>query len=101
MAGNRAFSSDDTPTKKDDYHGACNYVRTSPDVATKGIKSVNLELTFDEALRLSLAVQSALFNLNRYKRSTKSGKEMGLCLSVKTEGRSIAVIEARIQPADG
>jgi hypothetical protein len=100
MAKKRAFSSADIRTKKDDYHGSCNYVRTSPDIAAQGIKSVNLELTFDAAMQLSLGIQSALLNLNRYNRSTKKGREMGLCLSVKTDSNAISIIEAPVRPSN-
>ena len=98
MAKKRAFSSSDIKHKSEDYHGGCKYVRTSPDVAAKGVKSVNIELTFDEAMQLSLSVQSALLALNRYNRSTKKGREMGLCLSVKTDSNAISVIESRVKP---
>lgn len=97
MAKTRAFSSDGIPSKKDDYHGSCQFVRTSPDIASKQIKSVNVELTFEEALKLSLGLQAALFALNRYKRNTTKGRKMGVCLSLKTDVNSISVIEAPVK----
>ncbi len=93
MAKKRAFSGSDIQHKTEDYHGSCRYVRTSPDIGASGIKSVNIDLTFEEALRLATAVQSAVLNLNRYNRTTKQGREMGLCLSVKTQSTAISVIE--------
>ncbi len=69
MAGKRSFSDDNIPVKADDYHGLAGYVRTQPDIASQGVKSVNIDMTFEEALRLSLAIQSCLLQLNRYKRS--------------------------------
>ena len=71
----------------------------APDVKAKGIQSGNLTLTFDEALRLSTAIQSCILKLNRYSRSTKSGKAMGLCLSIKTEPSAISVIETPVREA--
>lgn len=100
MSENRSFSDDNIPTKADDYHGVCQYVRTQPDVAAQGVKSINLEMTFEEALRFSLAIQSCVLSLNRYKRSTKAGREMGLCLSIKTDGTTITVIEKRVRAAE-
>lgn len=98
MAGNtRSFSPSGVKEKKTDYHGGCQYVRTSPDMAAKGIKSLNIDLTFAEALRLSTAIQSAVMALNRYDRRDKGGKEMGLCLSVKERGSAISVIEVPIR----
>lgn len=98
-AGKRSFSPSGVPEKDDDYHGGCRFERTTPDVAAQGIKSMNLEIPFDEALRLAAAIQSAVMRLNRYERGTASGREMGLCLSVKVPDRSIAVIETKVRPA--
>ncbi len=99
MAGKRSFSDDNLPMKADDYHGLAEYVRTQPDVAAQGVKSINIELSFEEAVRFSLAVQSCVMQLNRYKRSAKEGREMGMCRSVKTETTTITVIEKRVRPA--
>lgn len=96
----RAFSPEGTPEKATDYHGACRYVRTSPDVVQKGVKSLNVEMQFEEALKLRLALDSALLSLNRYNRSTSKGKGMGVVLSIKTETLSIAVIDAPVRPQD-
>ena len=84
----------DAPEKAQDYHGACGFGRVSPDVASKGVKSLNIEVPFEEALKLRLALDSCLHALNRYNRSTQKGRAMGVLLSVKTESLSIAVIEA-------
>jgi hypothetical protein len=97
---NRAFTSDGIPEKADDYHGSCRFVRTSPEMATKGVESVNIELTFEDAMRLSVALQSAVFGLNRYNRGTKEGKRIGLCLSLKMPSRSLAVLEQPIKPPE-
>ena len=101
MAKTRAFSDDNIPTKAEDYHGLAKYVRTQPDVASQGVKSINIEMTFEEAMKLSLGIQSSLMQLNRYNRSTKAGREMGLLLSVKTETNTITVIEKRVRPEEG
>ena len=98
MAAKRSFSDDNIPVKAADYHGLAGYVRTQPDIADHGIKSVNIEMTFEEALRLSLAIQSCVMQLNRYKRSATEGREMGMLLSVKTDSNTITVIEKRVRP---
>ena len=97
MTDNRAFSESGIRTKKDDYHGSCQYARTSPDIEQRGIKSVNVDITYEQALQLSLSIQSAVSSLNRYNRSTKVGRSMGLCLSIKTEPSSLSVIEAPVR----
>src|SRR5437764_207058 len=100
MSENRAFSDANVPTKADDYHGLANYVRTQPDVAAQGVQSINVEMSFEEAVRFSLAVQSCVMQLNRYKRSTVAGREMGLLLSLKTDSNTITVIEKRVRPKE-
>lgn len=95
----RAFTRSDTPEKAADYHGACRYARLSPDVASKGVKSVNIDVTFEEALKLRLALDSCLLAVNRYNRNTTKGRAMGLTLSLKTESGSIAVIETKMRPS--
>ena len=85
-------------TKTDDYRGLVYYVRTQPDVASQGVKSINIEMSFDEALKLSLAIQSCLMQLNRYNRSTTAGREMGILLSMRTASNTITVIEKRVRP---
>ena len=96
----RAFSPEGTPVKAIDYHGAFGFARLSPDIATKGIKSVNIEITFEEALKLHLALGSCLHALNRYNRSTSKGRAMGVVLSMKMESSSVAVIEAPVRYKD-
>lgn len=96
MAKTRSFSETDIPTKSDDYHGLASFTRIQPDIAAKGVQSANIEMTFEEALRLSLAIQSCLMQLNRYKRSTTKGREMGMLLSIKTDSQTISVIEKKV-----
>lgn len=98
MPGKRSFSDDNIPVKADDYHGLAGHVRTQPEIAEQGVKSVNIEMTFEEALRLSSAIQSCVMQLNRYKRSSTEGREMGMLLSIKTDSNSITVIEKRVRP---
>lgn len=97
MPENRSFTSDDIPTKKDDYHGMAKIAKMPVAITTHDIKSLNLEMTFEEALRFSLAIQSCVMQLNRYNRNTTEGKEMGMVLSMKTESSSITVIESRVR----
>jgi hypothetical protein len=96
MAPKRSFSADDIPTKSADYHGLASYLRTSPDVAAQGVQSINVYLTFDEAVKLSVALQSCVLSLNRYNRRKKAGKDMGLLLSFKTATGTVTVIEANV-----
>ena len=85
-------------TKAEDYHGVARYTRSLPDIGVSpGVKSLNLEFTFEEALKLSLALNSCVLELNRYNRGTIEGRDMGMLLSIKTGNSSIAVIRKRIR----
>jgi len=99
MKSTRAFSPEGLRLKKADYHGSATFTHASPDVAAKGVRSLNLEIPFDQALRLALAIQSCLQGLNRVNRNTAQGNAMGMLLSVKLENSAISVIEARVRPA--
>jgi len=92
-----AFSADDVPCKIDGYHGSAKFERTRPPLEQHEMESVNVEISFEEALKLSQALQSCLMQLNRYHRGTVAGREMGLLLSLKSSNSCIAVIERRIR----
>jgi len=82
--------------KAQDYHGMAAYSDTNPTVSSDDLPALNIKMSFDEAVKLSLAIQSAVLKLNRYNRSIKAGKQMGLLLSVKTATKTITVIEAKV-----
>jgi hypothetical protein len=65
MPDKRVFLDPNVGTKAEDYHGTARYERTLPDIAANEIKSVNIEISFEESLKLSLALQSCLVQLNR------------------------------------
>ena len=92
---NRKFSKG-APEKSDDYHGGCSYEYTSPDIAADGVKSVNINISYGEAMRLAFAILAIVLRLGRYDRSTTKGKRMGLRLSLKTGAKSLTVIEAPV-----
>ncbi|HEX5445596.1 MAG TPA: hypothetical protein VFW87_17345 [Pirellulales bacterium] len=90
---NRSFSPS-VKQKKDDYHGGCRIRRIPRSIADKDVKSVNIDISFDEALKLLTAMQSAVLSLNRVNRAQKTGKQLGLTLSLK--GDAITVIESKL-----
>jgi len=100
MGAKRAFSENNIPTKSEDYHGTVRYARTQPDVASQGVRSINIETTFEEAMKMSLAIQACLIQLNRYNRRNTAGREMGMLLSIKTTSNTITVIEKRVRPEE-
>jgi hypothetical protein len=82
------------------YHGMARYVRVSPDVGQQGVKSVNIDMSIEEVLKLRLALDSCLLAVNRYNRSRKEGKSAGICLSVKTGASSITVVETVLRSGE-
>jgi hypothetical protein len=99
LAQKRSFSPDGIGTMSIDYHGTVRFTRCSPDLVPAGVKSLNLDTPFDEAVKLTLALQCCVQSLNRYNRSTTKGKSMGLLLSVKLDTSTVAVIESPIRSA--
>ena len=65
--------------KSQGYHGGCKAYRYK-----QTDKSVSIQLSFDDANRLALALQSGLLELNTYNRNRMDGKRMGVELSIKT-----------------
>lgn len=57
------------------------------------------KIGFEEAMRLSVALQSAVLRPNTYNRAKTNGKQLGLCLSMKTVAKAISVIEINVKPA--
>ena len=87
--------------KSEDYHGTANLNWLPPSFApgstAKVPKAINLNMTFDEALKFAIAVQSCVQSLNRYKRSTKAGRSMGLGLCVFFDSKKISVMESQTE----
>jgi hypothetical protein len=86
-------------TKKDSTFGTCRYDRLKPpkEDITASTKSINVIVSFEEALKLNLAVQEGLRKLNRYKMSAKEGKQAAINLCLHTETKHIAIVEDKLQ----
>ncbi|MFA6292893.1 MAG: hypothetical protein WC637_13980 [Victivallales bacterium] len=82
--------------KAETYHGSCIFKSTSPNIKNQNIKAVNIEISFDESLKLYLAIQSSILSVNKFKKNTKVGKSMGIVLCVKTDNNAISVFEKKI-----
>lgn len=93
MKPEKIYTNPELKEKSPDYHGKCDYARLGPPYSGK---SLSIEITFDEAMKLSLALQSCLLSLNRLDRRAKAGKAMGVELSITTETSAIKVIEKKM-----
>jgi len=83
--------------KSAQYFGKARYIRTSPNISSEELSSLNLEVPFEEALKLYVAIQACLQSLNRYHRGTKIGKSMGMDLWINIDNKSIHVSEAKFE----
>lgn len=75
--------------------GGATFSRTSPEKLTDETKMVNVVLPFEEALKLSVAVQACVMWLNEKNRATKEGKGAALNLQVNFARRRVVVRRVR------
>jgi hypothetical protein len=73
--------------------GGATFSRTSPPVEklTGDTKILNVVLPFEEALKLSVAMQACVMWLNEKNRATKEGKEAALNVAVHLDKGRIVV----------
>lgn len=78
--------------------GACNIGKYSPSKnnISSDTKILNLHISFEDALKLNLAIDECLRKLNKYKRSTTAGKKSALNLAIHLNKDKIAVVEGKI-----
>ena len=86
------------PTMKTFSFGGGSFCNTSSKrvALTSETKILNVMMTFEEALKLNLAVDECIRKLNSYKRSTKSGKSACLNLAIHLEAGRVTVNEERL-----
>ena len=83
----------DLPQKKG-VTGTCSFKAMSPnlDALTSSTSVINLTLTFEEALKLNLAIDEGVRKLNAVNRSTKAGREIALKLIVYLDKKRLNVL---------
>ena len=84
-------------TKKFSF-GGCTVSSFSPEVSALSPKTemLNVSISFEDALKLSLAIQECVRKLNSYNRSTTAGKRTGLNIAVHLQKRRLTVNEATL-----
>lgn len=92
MPDKRSFS-EEVKAKSIDYHGTAHYARLD-----HADKSDHIYLTLEEAVKFSLFVQSCVMSLNRHDRREKSGRDMGMMLSLQAATNSLVVAEKLVKP---
>jgi hypothetical protein len=78
--------------------GGCDFARTSPSIQDLSLntKVLNIGITFEEALKLHLAIEECIRKLNSYKRSTSAGKRTALNLAIHLSKGRGTVNEAKL-----
>lgn len=89
----------DKIAKKTFSFGGCTFSSTSPEWknVTTSTPILNVQITFEEALKLSLAIDECVRKLNSYKRSTRAGRNMGLNLAVHIGTNRITINEEKVR----
>ena len=57
---------------------------------------LNITISFEDSLKLNLAISECLRKLNSYKRSTKEGKRSALNLAVHLDKNRVTVNEGKL-----
>jgi len=86
------------PTQTKEGFGGCAIARYSPEKEkfSESPKIVNVIVSFEEALKLNLALDECLRQVNKYDRRTTGGKKKGISLLIHLEKDRIRVLEAKI-----
>lgn len=84
------------PKLKKVSYGGCQISCIMPPKSPNLPKVLNILLTFEDGLKLNLALDECLRQLNLYNRATKEGKRAAVSLAVKPNMRRIDIIESKI-----
>ncbi|MCK9994847.1 MAG: hypothetical protein KAH56_01060 [Candidatus Krumholzibacteria bacterium] len=87
-----------TPSTKSFSFGGCNFGKLSPKQEALGpnTKVLNVTLSFEDGLKLDLAIDECVRKLNSYKRSTVAGKRSALNIAVHLDKGRITINEGKI-----
>lgn len=89
------MNEDNSPKAKTFSFGGCSIASTSPELAnlSAATKKLNVRLSFEDALKLHLAIGECARRLNGYNRSTKAGKMSALNLTIHLDMNRLTVNE--------
>ena len=75
-------------------HGGCEYSKYNPElteVANNENFAINYFVSFEEAMKLNIALQSAILKLNGYNRTSKDAKNKKIKMTIHFKNKRIAV----------
>lgn len=81
----------DSPKRKNVSFGASRFRTSNPQALSADTKVVSLVLSFEDALKLNLAVDSGVHHLGRLNRATESGRRRGLKLMIHFDKQRLRV----------
>ena len=83
------------PATKTFSFGGCDIENTSPTLAALTSKTsiLNVRVSFEESLKLHLAIGECIRKLNTYKRNTKAGRRTGVNLAIHLQKNRFTVNE--------
>ncbi len=78
--------------------GGCDFAQTSPSLQnlSRDTHVLNVVVPFEDALKLNLAIQECIRNLNSYKRSTTGGKRSALNLAIHLSKGRLTINEGKL-----
>jgi hypothetical protein len=84
--------------EKTTSYGSCSFERVNPsrEDLSSATPKLNLFVSFEEALKLNLAIQERLRAINKLKRNSKKGKRAALNLVVDLNVNNIAVMPGQL-----
>jgi hypothetical protein len=87
------------PKGKTFSFGGCNFIQTSPDVKTlsPSTRNLNVHITFEEALKIHLAIGECIRKLNSYNRGTSAGKRTALNLNIHLDKGRLTVNKTNLR----
>jgi hypothetical protein len=88
------MSSDASSDNKSSF-GACSFAKTSPTALAADTRAINLVVTFEEALKLNLAIDECVRTLGRYNRAKSRGKNAALMMVIHLDKKRIRILEGK------
>lgn len=78
--------------------GGCDFSKTSPhrDALSPQTAVLNVTLSFENALKLNLAIDECVRKLNSYKRSTTQGRRTALNLAIHLQKNRVTVNQSKL-----
>lgn len=85
--------------KKDAYYGGCSIGRLIPAFGEieRRTKVINICISFEEALKLNLAISESLRKLNSYNRGTNEGRKKAMKMTVAIDNNNIMIGECNLR----